>query len=91
MAKSCRSYEERAVGKRGSQSRTEIAVVESEILGQIVIKRYLVLVIEIHGLVFGPALDSMVKLLGRVILANKTIVQAFVQSVVGKLEVGFLV
>src|SRR5258708_39730421 len=79
-----------AVGEGGSKYGREIAVIDGELLCQIVVEGDFVLGVEVHGLIFGGVFCSGgVDLCGHVIDAHEAVSEEILESVVGVIEVGF--
>jgi hypothetical protein len=90
MAEGGGSEEIGAVGEGGSKYRREVAVVNGELLRQIVIERDFVLGVEVHCLIFGRVFGTaLIDLFGHVVDANEAVGEEVFEGVVGVIEVGF--
>jgi hypothetical protein len=86
----CRQQIE-AVGNRRADDVTVVMVVDREGLGERVVERQIVFIVEAHGLIFDRALDAIVRLFGQIVDANKTVVGARFKHVVRCTVVALLV
>ncbi|MDX6464856.1 MAG: hypothetical protein QOE55_8553 [Acidobacteriaceae bacterium] len=90
MAERGGGHEIGAVGEGGSEDGGEVAVVDGELLRQIVVEGDFALGVEVHGLIFGGVFCSgRVDLFGHVVDAHEAVSQEVLEGVVGVIEVGF--
>src|ERR1700722_12216743 len=85
VTKGSRGHEIGAVREGGSEDGGKVAVVDGEVLSEVVVQREIGLGVEPHGVV------EVVGLLSRVIHAHEAVAAGVEKRIVGMKEVGFLV
>ena len=90
MAEGGGGHKVRAVGEGGSEDGGEVAVVDGELLGEIVVEGDFALGVEVHGLIFsGVFYSGRIDLFGHVVDADEAVGEEVLERVVGVIEVGF--
>ena len=90
MAEGGSGHEVGTVGEGGSEDRGEVAIVDGELLCEIVVEGDFALGVEVHGLIFrGVFYSGRVDLFGHVVDADEAVGEEVLEGVVGVVEVGF--